>query len=457
MSKRARDSITPVPKQQRVGDSHTPATSARPHGRVVLDVGGTKFVSSKTTLESASSYFAALLARWDENTDEPLFIDGDADAFQPLLSYMRFGTLTMPQADEGCCTRVLLQAEYLGMDTLLAEVKAQAFANLHPDTHQDEARPLADAFDEDVGSLAAAIRGKILPARYFAPAPKPAPEPPQWTIKALLPAAPGYRALFTMGNFDYGETRPIDGEQQFTGSESLHIVSWALVEYLDGRQTVDAVVQRDIGDTVHEDSIEYDAAHERSRSHIKLASEYRGRHGGYPPGQLHWLVIPPQAPGQMLPIPPGTVRGVWEQPAFTRDDIGKRLTVTGNTATVDGDARRVDWGDEGAPAFEITDGMIDDVTPWNENGSGIVIHQQDSVLEIAIPIIAGNGNLEVDLAFASVSKSCTGDAKIDMKTDFFMPIATNGPDKDSTTKLVNAKEVTFGEKRFKYFVGAKRS
>ena len=48
MSKRASDSITPAPKQQRVGD-HTPVTSARPHGRVVLNVGGAKFESSKTT------------------------------------------------------------------------------------------------------------------------------------------------------------------------------------------------------------------------------------------------------------------------------------------------------------------------------------------------------------------------------------------------------------------------
>ena len=63
----------------------------------------------------------ALLERWDGQADEPLFVDGDGDAFQVLLSYMRFGKLTLPQQDEGLCERVLLQAEYLGMDALLAD------------------------------------------------------------------------------------------------------------------------------------------------------------------------------------------------------------------------------------------------------------------------------------------------------------------------------------------------
>ena len=95
------------------------------------------------------------------------------------------------------------------------EVKAQAYANLHPDTHQEEERPLAQAFDEDVGGIAAAIRSKVLPARYFAAAPAPPappPPPPERVIKQLWPAAPGYRALFTNGMFDYGEARADENE-----------------------------------------------------------------------------------------------------------------------------------------------------------------------------------------------------------------------------------------------------
>ena len=60
----------------------------------------TRFVSSRSTLEGASSYFRSLLTRWDGDSDEPLFIDCDADAFQVLLSYMRIGTLMLPQHDE---------------------------------------------------------------------------------------------------------------------------------------------------------------------------------------------------------------------------------------------------------------------------------------------------------------------------------------------------------------------
>ena len=38
-----------------------------------------------------------VLAGGDEHGDEPIFIDSDADAVQELLSYMRSGTLLLPQ------------------------------------------------------------------------------------------------------------------------------------------------------------------------------------------------------------------------------------------------------------------------------------------------------------------------------------------------------------------------
>ena len=95
----ASSSGTPAPKQPRVdGPSPATAPAARPHGRVVLNVGGTRFESSRSTLERASSYFRSLLTRWDDASDEPLFIDCDANAFEILLSYMRIGVLTLPQA-----------------------------------------------------------------------------------------------------------------------------------------------------------------------------------------------------------------------------------------------------------------------------------------------------------------------------------------------------------------------
>ena len=48
-------------------------------GRVALDVGGGKFVTSASTLTPNSHYFAALLSGdWSDSGDEELFIDQDS-------------------------------------------------------------------------------------------------------------------------------------------------------------------------------------------------------------------------------------------------------------------------------------------------------------------------------------------------------------------------------------------
>ena len=80
------------------------------------------YVSSRSTLERSSSYFSSLLSRWDDSADEPLFIDADADAFQVLLSYMRIGTLTLPQ-------KVAKIKAALGLDDSLAPGHAIQKAN----------------------------------------------------------------------------------------------------------------------------------------------------------------------------------------------------------------------------------------------------------------------------------------------------------------------------------------
>ncbi len=215
----ASSSGTPAPKQPRVdGPSPATAPAARPHGRVVLNVGGTRFESSRSTLERASSYFRSLLTRWDDASDaEPLFIDCDANAFEVLLSYMRIGVLTLPQNDEALCIRVLMHAEYLGLESLLEEVKIKAYVNMHPGS-EDHPASVA-AFDEEVGSLADAVAMKVLPARYFAPAEPPPPPPPERVVKALMPATPGTKAVFTDGDFDIGHA--------LSAYETLSVVNFA--------------------------------------------------------------------------------------------------------------------------------------------------------------------------------------------------------------------------------------
>lgn len=87
--------------------------SKRPRDRVTLHVGGQTFVTSRTTLTSASSYFSRLLStEWEhgEQGAEPIFLDRDADAFCILLSYMRCGHATvLPEATE-LFARVMLDA-----------------------------------------------------------------------------------------------------------------------------------------------------------------------------------------------------------------------------------------------------------------------------------------------------------------------------------------------------------
>ncbi|VEU44095.1 unnamed protein product [Pseudo-nitzschia multistriata] len=93
---------------------------------VLLNVGGTLFTSSVSTLVSSSSYFESRLSKeWQEQdtiSEEPIVIDQDPKVFSILLSYMRLGYIN---ADE-ITTPVLLLAKFFGIEQLLRAVKAEA-------------------------------------------------------------------------------------------------------------------------------------------------------------------------------------------------------------------------------------------------------------------------------------------------------------------------------------------
>jgi hypothetical protein len=93
---------------------------------VLLNVGGTPFTSSVSTLSSSSSYFERRLStEWRdkaENAVEPLFIDQDPELFSVLLSYMRLGSI---DADK-LTTPVLLLAVFFGMEKLIQAVRVEA-------------------------------------------------------------------------------------------------------------------------------------------------------------------------------------------------------------------------------------------------------------------------------------------------------------------------------------------
>ena len=162
----------------------TTAPARRLVDRVVVDVGGTRFCTSTSTLTASSSYFQRLFSdRWASSSEDECFLDGDPEPFAILLSYMRRGHLDLP---ESLAQRVLLEAEFLGVDSLLVEVKARAHRNLHPEFQDSSDANAAASFDAEHGGLRDALRSGVLPARYYAPPPEP-------KVVQLFPAPEGLR------------------------------------------------------------------------------------------------------------------------------------------------------------------------------------------------------------------------------------------------------------------------
>lgn len=159
-----------------------------------INVGGRVFSTSKSTLASASAYFASKFGgNWrgggDDDEEEgvssgcvpmppPLripFVDQDPDDFAVLLKFMRTGVInkTSLTAD------VLLQAEFLGIDRLLADVKRLAFrpsTNPLPVTTSgsdespgskydgnDDDEVVHKKFDENYGGIREAVVAGVLP------------------------------------------------------------------------------------------------------------------------------------------------------------------------------------------------------------------------------------------------------------------------------------------------------
>ena len=94
--------------------------------RIVVDVGGTRFATSASTLTSASEYFERLLSpRWCAEPPEELFLDRDPEPFKILLTYMRTGLLELSKDNQSLARRVMVEAEFLGMQGFIDSVKAQ--------------------------------------------------------------------------------------------------------------------------------------------------------------------------------------------------------------------------------------------------------------------------------------------------------------------------------------------
>lgn len=233
--------------------------SAEAPDRVTLHVGGEKFVTCRATLEPASSYFARRFsAEWSSGVPSAdCFLDRDADSFRVLLSFMRCGHVSLLPRDPALFSRVLLDAEYFGIDSLIEQVKVKVQRHLHSKYRQTrvgqlavrgaelasvEARWTAAAFDEEHGGLREALDTTWLVDRFFVPKP-----PPCSKIVQLLPALKTDRVVICEGH---------DGQENY----SRRVHAFALVENGLGTRDVVPMVATNIGDVDDSDDDADDTA-----------------------------------------------------------------------------------------------------------------------------------------------------------------------------------------------------
>ena len=140
MSLSSDDADEPPAKKQRqiIGSSD----------RVVLDVGGTKFITAKSTLISNSEYFASLLSgNWSESSDNEIFLDRNPSAFSKLIEYMREGMIKVDDIDES----VLTLAEFLGIERLIRAIKIRWYHNIGRGPIHSTNEEIAAEFDHRYG------------------------------------------------------------------------------------------------------------------------------------------------------------------------------------------------------------------------------------------------------------------------------------------------------------------
>lgn len=134
--------------------------------RITVDVGGTKFITSASTLSSNSTYFSSLLSdNWihneSNNGNDEIFIDQDPDTFKVLLAYMRRGNIKVGDID----TDVLALAEFLGIERLLLAVKIRWYYNIGKGPVFSKDEEIAAAFDQRYGGIMKAISAGLF--QYF--------------------------------------------------------------------------------------------------------------------------------------------------------------------------------------------------------------------------------------------------------------------------------------------------
>ena len=102
---------------------------------------------------------------------------------------MRTGVVELPEHDESLARRVLLEAQFLGIDDFLSAIKAQAYRNLVKEGWKGSDTDAATNFDKKHGGLEDALRKGVLPARFYGRVPPPTPPPPERKVVQIMPAS----------------------------------------------------------------------------------------------------------------------------------------------------------------------------------------------------------------------------------------------------------------------------
>ena len=220
-------------------------------GRIVVEVGGERFVTTVDTLSMNSEYFRSKFEHWDHNIEEQpeLFLDRDPDTFRILLTCMRQRKPLLPEHDKGLFKRTICDAEYLGLNWLVDAVKAEVVdhsteenreamlrnynsSRLQEDDAPDTPKPdllhgysnevKARMFDQTFQSFDFAFEHGFLPAQFFASVKKTV------KVKQLIPAPDRATAVFYK-----------DGQAE----QARPVVCLALVESWRGDTHIEPIVR----------------------------------------------------------------------------------------------------------------------------------------------------------------------------------------------------------------------
>jgi len=195
--------------------------------RVAINAGGTRFETTKSTLIGCSTYFERHFSENDDLVPE-VFVDVDDDSFKVLLSCMRRRAALMP-ADADLFRRVLLDAEFLGCEFLLTEVKETV------QRHSGQLPARAQDFDAKHGNLLSAFRSGVLPALFLHPPAVARGE----IIHQLIPA----------GEYDRLD---LVSQRSSDGPIVKRVIAYALIENKeDGERRIEPVVSHHLDEEYH--------------------------------------------------------------------------------------------------------------------------------------------------------------------------------------------------------------